>query len=111
MTVDVVLGRTSAEYLKRVEPTVVAGTQVVIFDVPIDNNRRVGLAKGEQQATVAETANRIRARGAVPVIMHYNMDEFPTSVRVDGVHLNAAAHKKVAAQLLPKVIAALGERP
>ena len=108
MTVEGVNGDTSSGILSRAD-AIPAGTRVVLYDTGAANDRNKGVSAGERQANIAQIASRIRAHGAAAILVSY--DGIAGSLRQsDGIHLNAAGHARMAAQLLPQVIAAIGKR-
>jgi len=108
MTVNGLNGDTSAGIASRVG-SIPAGTQIVLYDTGADNDRKAGVAGAERQAHIAQIASGIRARGAVAIEVNYS--GFTGSLRqADGVHLTAEGHRRLAGQLLPRVVAAIGKR-
>jgi acyl-CoA thioesterase-1 len=106
-----VVGDTSARILSRVN-SIPAGTRVVVFDIGGGNDKDAG-SSGTGPEPIAAA---IRARGAKPVFAGYNRivgaEKTNPSAWVTGDvhhHLTAASHAKVAATLLPQVIAAIGK--
>jgi acyl-CoA thioesterase-1 len=106
MSVTGVLGATSAMILSGVDSAVRPGTQVVVFDTGADNDRKRDVPESGQQAHLAQIQSRIRALGARPIRALYG--NLPR--QGDGTHLTAEAHARVAARLVPQVLAALGRR-
>jgi acyl-CoA thioesterase-1 len=103
-----VSGNTSAQIMARVD-AVPPGTPVIIFDTGGKNDRRTNVSEDARNTSIAQIENRIRARGAKPIRSRHNT--FGGSLyQNDGIHLNPAGHKQVAARLLPQVTAALGKR-
>jgi hypothetical protein len=63
--------------------------------------------RGEHAASVARIVSAIKARGMRVVMAKFG--GFSDADRqADGRHLTAAVHRRVAAQLLPQVVAAIG---
>jgi acyl-CoA thioesterase-1 len=107
MTVDTVNGDTSSGILSRAD-LIPAGTQVVLFDTGGDNDRKKGVSDDERQGNIAAIASRIRAHGAIPIKVSY-LAIGPSMRQSDGIHLTPAGHARIAAQLVPQVIAAIGK--
>lgn len=108
MTVEDLIGDTSAGILSRTD-SIPAGTKVVLYDTGRSNDRKAGVADAVREANIAGIASEIRARGATPIMVSY-MGTPPSLRQSDGIHLTPAAHARIAAQLLSKVIAAIEER-
>jgi acyl-CoA thioesterase-1 len=108
-----VVGDTSAGILSRVG-SIPAGTQVVLYDVGGGNDKDKGAA-GSTAGNKTAIAQRIRAMGAKPILVSY-----PSLVGPEGSggwrqgdphhHITTQAHARVAAALLPQVMAAIGKR-
>jgi acyl-CoA thioesterase-1 len=96
-------GDTTAGMLARLDSAVPNGTQLVLVS-PSANDAKHGIA-GEQAANVSAIVSRLRARGIKALIVPglRNLERQP-----DGEHLTAAAHRALAASLLPQVIGAIG---
>lgn len=112
MSVAGVVGDTSRGILSRVDSAVPAGTQVVIFDVGGGNDKDSG-AGASTGANKALIAQRIRAKGAKPIFAGYSSivgseASNPSAWRANDPHhhLTVQSHQRVAAALLPQVIAA-----
>jgi acyl-CoA thioesterase I len=80
-----------------------AGTRIVIYNAGGKNNARRGISSTEAAGSIAAA---IRARGATPIWLQYK--GIPRMA--DGIHLTAAGHRQAAADLVPRVIAALGKK-
>jgi acyl-CoA thioesterase I len=107
MTVNAVNGDTSSGILSRAD-AIPAGTQIVLFDTGASNDRREGVSDTERGANIARIASRIRAHGATPIMVSYQAIG-PGLRQSDGIHLTPAGHSRLAAQLVPQVIAAIGK--
>jgi acyl-CoA thioesterase I len=110
--VNAVNGDTSAGVLSRTS-AIPAGTQVVAFDTGGDNDLLHGLA-AETQVNRAKIISAIRADGAVAIGVPYRTLIGPqrsggAGYQADGIHLTAQSHRKVAAYLVPLVIAAVSQ--
>jgi acyl-CoA thioesterase-1 len=110
VTVSAVNGDTSLGVLSRASD-IPPGTQVVVFDTGGDNDHLHGRNDNEIQATRAKIVAAIRAHHAVPIQAPYKrligpMRAHGAGYQPDGHHLTAASHARVAAYLLPKVVAA-----
>ncbi|HET9616119.1 MAG TPA: hypothetical protein VFP74_03025 [Pseudolabrys sp.] len=94
-----------------------AGTRVVAFDVGGGNDRDSGVSEGERHANRAKIEARIRAAGAKPVFVSYpgivgpQRDGSAAWIAGDPHHhITAQSHRRVAAAILPRVIAAIGKK-
>jgi len=109
VTVNAVNGDTSAGVFGRTN-AIPAGTQVVAFDTGGDNDLLHGVA-GETEANRAKIISAIRAHGAMPISVPYHALIGPqrsggAGYQADGIHLTAQPHRKVAAYLVPLILAA-----
>jgi lysophospholipase L1-like esterase len=110
VTVNAINGDTSAGVLSRTS-SISPGTQVVVFDTGGDNDKLRGMA-GDTNANRGRIISAIRAHGAVAIQAAYRRLLGPqrsggAGYQPDGIHLTAASHQKIAAYLLPQVIAGL----
>ena len=94
-----------------------AGTRVVAFDVGGGNDRDRGVSDAERHANRAKIEARIRAAGAKPVFVSYpgivgpQKDGSAAWIAGDPHHhITSASHRRVAAAILPRVIAAIGKK-
>ena len=106
---NAVNGDTSAGVFGRTN-AIPAGTQVVAFDTGGDNDLLHGVA-GETEANRAKIISAIRAHGAMPISVPYHALIGPqrsggAGYQADGIHLTAQSHRKVAAYLVPLILAA-----
>lgn len=114
VSVNAINGQTSAQVLARasyIEP----GTQVVIFDNGGDNDRKSGMTMAETNANVARIIAAIRAHGATPIRAPYRkvageMYSENGGYQADGHHMTGQSHARVAASLVPMVLAAVRKR-
>ena len=104
-----VVGDTSAGILARVK-LIPPGTRVVVYDIGAGNDKDAG----EGGVRPGPISAAIRARGAKPVFASYRhivgSEKTNPSAWVAGDahhHLTAASHARVAAALLPQVIAGI----
>lgn len=115
VTVSGVNGDTSSGILSRADGAIAAGTRVVVFDLGKDNDRKQGMSEAQTNANKARIAAVIRAHGATPIQAQYlrvagaQHEGDNANYQSDSIHLTPAAHAKVAAALLPSVIAAIGK--
>jgi hypothetical protein len=84
----------------------------VIFDNGGDNDRKKGLSMAETNANVAGISAAIRAHGATPIRAPYRkvageMYSQNGGYQADGHHMSAQSHARVAASLVPMVLAAV----
>jgi acyl-CoA thioesterase-1 len=98
-----VSGDTTGGMLARLDSAVPQGTRVVILQ-PGTNDRRIGVP-----SQVPEILARLHVKG-IKVVMLENatLNAFPSGMHQDRKHLTAEGYSALAAQLLPRVIAALG---
>jgi hypothetical protein len=118
VTVDVraVRGATSSQIIGQAG-SIPAGTRVVAFDVGGGNDRDSGVSDSARKANRARIEARIRAAGAKPVFVGYprivGTQNANPSAWIAGDphhHITAQSHRKVAAAILPRVIAAIGKK-
>ncbi|THD70175.1 MAG: hypothetical protein E7813_09230 [Bradyrhizobium sp.] len=112
VTVSAIDGDTSAGVLRRAN-AIPAGTQVVVFDTGGDNDRKHGISEAQIDANRAQIIDVARAHGATAIQAAYRMIVGPqhsggAGYQADEIHLTASSHAKVAAYLLPQVIAGAG---
>ncbi|MGB7257432.1 MAG: GDSL-type esterase/lipase family protein [Pseudolabrys sp.] len=110
VSVNAINGQTSAQILQRAS-SIPAGTQVVVFDNGGDNDRKKGLSMAETNANVAKIMAMIRAHHAVPIRAPYKSVAgamyASAGYQADGHHLSPQSHARVAAALVPRVLAAV----
>lgn len=111
-----VTGDTSAGILSRVDSSIPPGTKVVIFDVGGGNDKDTGAA-GTTAGNKAAIAQRIRAHGATPIFAGVasivGTQTSNPSAYIPGdvhYHVTAQSQARIAAALLPQVIAAIGKK-
>jgi len=111
-----VSSETSAETLRRVDSVVTPGTKIVIFDVGGGNDADSG-ESGGTAANAAQIAARIRSHGAIAISAAkasvVGTEKSNPSAWIKGDphhHITAQSHARVAAALVPKVIAVLGKK-
>ncbi len=114
ISVRAVAGAGSAQVLAQAG-SIPSGTAVVVYDVGGGNDRDHGVSHDTTRATRAQIEARIRAAGARPVPANYGSILGPegTSAWIAGDrhhHFTAQSHRRVAAALLPRVIAVLPKR-
>lgn len=89
-----------------------SGTKVVVFDAGGGNSNDRGI---DPKAYRAKTMQVIRSQGATPIFVSYKQIVGPegSSGWIAGDphhHFTAASHTRVAAAVLPRVIAAIGKK-
>jgi acyl-CoA thioesterase I len=95
-------GDTTAGMLRRLDSAVPKGTNLVILQ-PGANDLRFGFSREQRTANIAAMVRRLRTRN-IRVIVYD--PEFPADYyQWDHIHLNAAAHAKIAAKLASEVAA------
>lgn len=104
LSVSAINGETSAQILSRAGSAIPPGTQVVIYDTGRANDNRRGVPEAERQANIAQLRSLIRQKGALAIEAPYS--QIPRSLKQpDGIHWNTEGHAKIAALLVPQVIA------
>ena len=93
--------------LGRIDSDVRAGTNIVIIQ-PGGNDLRFFGTKERRTNNINAMVARVRARGMVPIV--YDPVFPPEDYQWDRIHITTEGHAKIAAQLLPQVIAATGKR-
>lgn len=113
--VNSVIGDTSAGIAARAA-SAASGARVVVFDVGKGNDQDRG-SEGSTGANRAQIERSIRASGAKPVFAVYarivgSEKSNPSAWAANDVHhhLTAQSHARVAAAVLPQVIAAIGKK-
>jgi acyl-CoA thioesterase-1 len=97
---------TSAGLLARVDQAVPAGTHIVVFSNAGINDKRRGVPLAETTANTGTMKLRIRARGAIPILVRPGL--VPSQFKQDdGLHPNAKGNELVAAKALSQVIEAI----
>jgi acyl-CoA thioesterase-1 len=110
VTVRAVNGLTSRQIV-RYANSLPPGTQVVIYDLAVQNDRRARIPAAETNANGAEIARRARAQGAVAIRAPFGYAGAGRyEKQADGRHFTPKAHRQIAAKLVPKVIAAARRR-
>lgn len=92
--------------LGRIDSAVPAGTNIVIIQ-PGGNDLRFFGSKEKRTANVNAMVARVRARGIKAIV--YDPVFPPEDYQWDRIHINTEGHAKIAAQLVPQVIAAMGD--
>jgi acyl-CoA thioesterase-1 len=107
---------TSAGILSRIDSAITPGTKIVIFDVGGGNDKDTG-AGAQTAANKARVEQRIRAHGATPIFAGVasllGTQQSNPSAYIPGdqhYHVTAQSQARIAAILLPKVIAAIGKK-
>lgn len=96
---------TTVGMLNRLDAAVPDGTRVVILQ-PGGNDARFLRNPQQRAANIQAMVKKLSARG-IPAIV-YDPTFPPEAYQWDRIHLTADTHAKIAAELLPKVTAALG---
>ena len=109
-----VTAETSSGTLSRVDSVVTPGTRIVIFDVGGGNDKDAG--SDDTAANTARIAQRIRARGAIAINASkasvVGTEKSNPTAWIAGDphhHITAQSQARLAASLVPKVIAAIGK--
>jgi acyl-CoA thioesterase-1 len=111
-----VTGETSAQSAARIDSAIPPGTKIVIYDLGGGNDRDSGEG-GNTAANTARVVASIRAHGAIAIssgkVGVVGSEKSNPSAWIQGDphhHMTAQSHTRVAAALVPKVIAALGKK-
>jgi acyl-CoA thioesterase-1 len=91
--------------LGRIDSAVPDGTNIVILQ-PGGNDLRFFGTKERRTSNVNAMVARVRARGIKVIV--YDPVFPPEDYQWDRIHINTEGHNKIAAQLVPQVIAAMG---
>jgi acyl-CoA thioesterase-1 len=91
--------------LERIDRDVPAGTDIVIIQ-PGGNDLRFFGTKKRRTDHVNAMVAHVRARGMKPIV--YDPVFPPEDYQWDRIHINTEGHARIAAQLVPQVIAAMG---
>ena len=91
--------------LERIDRSVPAGTNIVIIQ-PGGNDLRFFGTKERRTNNINAMVARVRARGMIPIV--YDPVFPPEDYQWDRIHINTEGHAKIAAQLVPQVLAAIG---
>jgi acyl-CoA thioesterase-1 len=100
-------GDTNAGMLARLDQAVPEGTRIVLLGAIGGTWNANRLGQGDQKAEFASIVARLRSRG-IRIIPVTPSGVGPKDMQADGIHLNAEGHARLAARLLPSVVAALG---
>jgi acyl-CoA thioesterase-1 len=101
-------GNSSRDMLARLDSAVPTGVQLVILHANGFNDRRKG-QQGEFAANVAQINARLAARKIRVLRLQGDLYGLIRSNPLpDGIHLTPEGHAKLAARVLPQVLAALG---
>jgi acyl-CoA thioesterase-1 len=100
-------GDTNVGMLARLDQAVPEGTRIVLLGAigGTYNARRLG--QGDQKAEYSAILARLRSRG-IRIIQVTGSGIGKQYLQADGTHLSAEGHARLAAQLLPSVVRALG---
>ena len=98
---------TTQGMLGRIDRDVPAGTRAVVIQ-PGGNDRRFLVSRAQRARNIEAMRARLAVRG-IPVLV-YDPVFPPDAYQWDGIHLNAARHALIAAELAPRVGRLLGAR-
>ncbi len=101
-------GDTTGGMLARLDSAVPEGTQVVILQ-PGSNDRKRGVGEGERKSNLSQIRSRLAARKIKVVTMGGSSFQSVkrSHLQADGIHISPAGHAKLAASILPQVLAAV----
>jgi acyl-CoA thioesterase I len=100
-------GDANAGMLARLDQAVPDGTRIVLLGTLGGSFNAHRLGQGDQKAEFASIVARLRSRG-IKVIPVTGSGIGRNYLQADGLHLTAEGHARLAAQLLPSVVRALG---
>lgn len=102
-------GDTTGGMLARLDSAVPSGTRVVILQ-PGGNDRRRGVDEGERGGNIEQIKRRLAARNIRVVMMGGALFQSVkrSHPQADGIHITPEGHAKLAANILPQVVAAIG---
>jgi len=100
-------GDTNAGMLARLDQAVPEGTRIVLLGAIGGTYNANRLGQGDQKTEFASIVARLRSRG-IKIIPVTPSGVGRGDLQADGIHLNAEGHARLAARLLPAVVAALG---
>lgn len=107
VTVHATNGITSTQILSYAD-SIPAGTQIVIFDAGVSNDRAHNISPAQSAANESEIMRRVRAHGAAVIKAPYGnagkTGGYPK--QGDGIHFTAEGHRMIAAKLVSRVLAA-----
>jgi acyl-CoA thioesterase I len=104
-----IAGDTTDGMLSRLDSSVPAGTRLVILQPGTNDGKHRGSSAGAA-FNIPKIIQNLRARGIKVIMAHIGRAVTPADIGPDGQHLTAHGQALVAAQLLPRVIAAVGRR-
>lgn len=105
-----VRGETVAQMLSRLDEAVPDGTRLVIFQ-PGGNDARAGVDPSTVRTNIRRVVHLLRRRGiAVLVMQNSDFEQIPADMRQsDHIHLTPEGYRRLAEELLPRVLDALHE--
>jgi acyl-CoA thioesterase-1 len=101
-------GDTTAGMAARLGSAVPNGTRVVLINPANLNDTKAGI-RGQQSAYVAQMRKELSARGIKSIVMPALIRMTGGGNHSDSEHFDADGYRKIAAGILPQVIAAIGK--
>jgi acyl-CoA thioesterase I len=101
-------GDTTAGMASRLGSVVPPGTRLVLINPANLNDNKAGI-RGQQGAYVSQMRRELSVRGIKSVVMPALSSLTGGGNRSDAEHFDAAGYHKIAASILPQVVAALGK--
>jgi acyl-CoA thioesterase I len=101
-------GDTTAGMASRLGSVVPPGTRLVLINPANLNDNKAGI-RGQQGAYVSQMRRELSARGIKSIVMPALAGLTGGGNRSDAEHFDAAGYHKIAASILPQVVAALGK--
>lgn len=101
-------GDTTAGMAARLDSAVPDGTRLVLLNPANLNDNKAGI-RGQQGKYIAEIKSRLAARGIRTIVMPSIVSMAGSGHHSDTEHFDAEGYSKVAAHMLPQVIAAIGK--
>ena len=98
-------GNDTGMMLGRISSAVPDGTQIVILEKAATNDRQRGVDTG---GNIGQMTSLLQARKIKVIVIDGMHGWANQQLQADGIHITEAGHAAVAAKLLPRVIAAIG---
>ena len=100
-------GNTTSQMRARLARSVPAGTQIVIFSIPLTNDRR---RKVNTKANTAAMTQAMNGRGIKTIVISRPHVWGEHQMQSDRIHFTVAGHKTIAGKLVPMVLRLVGAK-
>jgi acyl-CoA thioesterase-1 len=100
-------GDTTGGMLNRINSSIPDGTQIVLLEVPIGNDRKFRISAAESGQNVAQIKSDLSARHVKVIYIGPTNNGAMSPDELNGDHPNKAWHTALALRLLPQVLAAI----